>query len=106
MYMKPSNNKTSEEANKIANSIKKPNQTKQQTKLITQGIQKGIEQYKKQHKAKLREQDKFKKKTANANSVEIETKYIIKQSKLAWVLLFVSLVSITGYVFLGSPISL
>ena len=94
------NNKTTEDANKIANSTKKPNQTKQQTKLIAQGIQKGIELYKKQHKAKLREQDKLKKKSKASVTTELEAKVVTKHSKLAWGLLGGSWVIFAVYTFL------
>lgn len=51
-----------DEALAVAKSTQKPGQTKAQTKLIAAGIEKGIAEYKKQHKAKLREQDKQRKK--------------------------------------------
>jgi len=50
------------EALATAKSIKKPGQSKEQTKLIAAGIEKGIAAYKKQHKAKMRSQDKQRKK--------------------------------------------
>ncbi|BCE00513.1 hypothetical protein TYM08_P0576 [Marinicellulosiphila megalodicopiae] len=96
--MKSSPNKSNEDAAKMAKSIQKPNQTKQQTKLITQGIQKGIELYKKQHKAKLREQDKIKKKANKNTSDSIEPTIIIKQPTIAWLLLAISWLGFSGYI--------
>ncbi len=84
------------ESLKIAKSIQRPNQTKEQTKLIAQGIQKGIELYKKKQKAKSRELDKKLKKAKlqqqnNHSGQDILPQTVIyKQSRLAWILLFLS----------------
>lgn len=53
-----------QEAIRLAKANQRPGQTKEQTKAISLGIQKGIEQYKKQQKGKAREFDK-KRKAAN-----------------------------------------
>ena len=83
------------EAEKVAKGTQRPGQTKEQTKLISQGIAKGIAEYKKQQSKKARERDKLKKtKQKSASSVESEnvedTQELPKQSKLPWILLFIS----------------
>lgn len=90
---------------KIARGTQKPGQTKEQTKLIAQGIQKGIDQYKKQYKIKARELDKQLKKVAvqqsEAKYADVEKVELIKyrQSILPWILLIVSWVGFTAYLF-------
>lgn len=88
---------TQAESLKIAKSTQRPGQTKQQTKLISQGIEKGIAEYKKQHKAKLREQDKLRKKTHRQNTLQtISIEETKEQSRippaiwLPWLLLVMS----------------
>ncbi|NRA71154.1 MAG: DUF2956 domain-containing protein [Gammaproteobacteria bacterium] len=84
---------TIDESNKMAKSIQKTGQTKEQTKLIAQGIQKGIEQYKKQHKAKMREQDKVKKKHVAQQQQERDITPELENvpsAKLPWILLGLS----------------
>ncbi|WP_198243599.1 DUF2956 domain-containing protein [methane-oxidizing endosymbiont of Gigantopelta aegis] len=100
---------TQEQALKIARATQRPGQTKEQTKLIAQGIQKGIEQYKKQQKAKARELDKNLKKvrrqlqqadlTGQETSEERPADIVVKQSKLAWVLLILSWLCFAAYLF-------
>ncbi len=99
---------TQEQALKIARATQRPGQTKEQTKLIAQGIQKGIEQYKKQQKAKARELDKNLKKVRRqlqqADDTRQETSerpadIVVKQSKLAWILLILSWLCFAAYVF-------
>ncbi len=91
-----------DEAAKIANGTQKKGQTKEQTKLIAAGIEKGIAQYKKQHKAKMREQDKLRKKrnkasvTQNEKSVP-EAPLQNQVSKLPWILLAISWLIFLGY---------
>lgn len=91
-----------EEAARIANGTQKKGQTKEQTKLITAGIEKGIAQYKKQHKAKMREQDKLRKKhnKPSATQQEEATPEITQQNqvnKLPWILLIISWLIFLGY---------
>ena len=97
-----------DEALAIANATKKPGQNKAQTKLIAAGIEKGIAVYKKQHKAKLREQDKKRKKSqrvqqqVNDNTVDEQ----VEQSphlttptvKLPWVLLLLSWLGFASFI--------
>lgn len=91
-----------DEAVRIANGIQKKGQTKEQTKLIAAGIEKGIAQYKKQHKAKMREQDKLRKKR-NKTKVVLGEKSPLditqqnKVSKLPWILLIISWLIFLGY---------
>ena len=66
---KPSE-ETVAEAARIARANQRPGQTKEQTRLIAQGIQKGIDQYKKQQKAKAREIDRRRKKSAVGEPAE------------------------------------
>jgi len=88
---------TQNEALKMAKATQRVGQTKEQTKLISQGIQKGIEQYKKQQKEKSRELNKkLKKVEGQLNQENIvedaipETIEVVRQSRLAWVLLLLS----------------
>ena len=94
----------------IANSTQKPGQTKAQTKLIAAGIEKGIAVYKKQHKAKMRTQDKQRKKSQraqessnvdNLNTMD-ETKAATTSSsaKLPWALLVLSWLGFITYITL------
>jgi hypothetical protein len=101
------------EAQTIAKSTQRPGQNKEQTRLIAQGIQKGIEQYKKQHKAKLRQQDKDRKKrlnqTASADSSEADDLLVQQQDDarfnsvgrvrmaLPWILLALSWALFLGF---------
>ena len=95
---------TQDEAMKIARATQRPGQTKEQTKLIAQGIQKGIEQYKKKQKEKSRELDKKLKKVNRQQQADscsdpdtmLET-IVYKQSKLAWILLFLSWIIFAVY---------
>jgi len=91
-----------DEAAKIANGTQKKGQTKEQTKLIAAGIEKGIAQYKKQHKAKMREQDKLRKKRNKTNTVlneepTLEAPQENQVSKLPWILLAISWLCFLGY---------
>lgn len=97
-----------DEALAVAKSTQKPGQTKAQTKLIAAGIEKGIAEYKKQHKAKLREQDKQRKKEKrNKAKVLNEEVDVADESReqtsptqwLPWVLLTVSWVVFIGIWF-------
>jgi hypothetical protein len=101
---------TQSEALKIAKSTQKLGQSKEQTKLIAQGIQKGIEKYKKQQKEKARELNKkLKKVSGKLNQVEVvsegelevnevsDSKVIVQQSRLSWVLLLLSWVGFMVY---------
>jgi len=99
--------KTEEDALNIARATQRPGQTKEQTKLITQGIKKGIDQYKKQHKAKSRELDKkLSKVSANKslpefhddNAAESDS---VKSNMLPWVLLILSWIAFTVYIYLS-----
>jgi len=99
---------TEQAATQAAKATQRPGQTKEQTKLIAQGIQKGIEHYKKQQKAKARELDK---KLRNVNKPDnqtlsndqktssIESHHAPHQSKLAWILLFLSWAAFVVYFF-------
>lgn len=92
-----------DEALIVAKNIQKPNQSKEQTKLIAAGIEKGIAVYKKQHKAKLREQDKQRKKTKRSQETIIQSPEINEEStsspahKLPWFLLAISWFGFVGY---------
>ncbi|TAA47521.1 DUF2956 domain-containing protein [Corallincola spongiicola] len=98
---------TVQESDALAKATQRPGQTKEQTKLIAQGIQKGIELYKKQHKAKLREQDKRKKRAkrsdASADQADSaspdEAKSGYRQHPLPWILLLLSWLSMGAYLF-------
>lgn len=92
---KASSEQTQAQAHHIAKGIQKAGQSKEQTKLIAAGIEKGIAQYKKQHKAKMRQQDKARKKRdkniANQAPAEnITTQPPVTNQKLPWVLLAIS----------------
>ena len=95
-----------EQALIIANGIKKSGQTKEQTKLVAAGIEKGIAQYKKQHKAKMREQDKQRKKQVKASAERstetpsLELSESNKHTALPWVLLALSWALFIGYALL------
>lgn len=94
------------ESSKLAKANQKPGQTKEQTKLIAQGIQKGIEQYKKQHKAKVREQDKQRKKrTAAVDEQLAPGEWAVattsRGSWLPWLLLILSWLGFGVYLWLG-----
>jgi hypothetical protein len=84
------------QAMKVAKATQKPGQTKEQTKLIALGIQKGIESYKKQHKAKVRQQDKQRKKTliSSASSDDETAEALVPEVNpvnwLPWLLLLLS----------------
>lgn len=99
---------TQDEALKIAKATQRPGQTKEQTKLIAHGIQKGIEQYKKKQKEKSRELDKKLKKvqrqqqaTIDSDQYSIPETIVYQQSKLAWILLFLSWVIFAIYLFIS-----
>ncbi len=98
--------KSHEEALLIAKGTQKPGQSKEQTKLIAAGIEKGIAQYKKQHKAKLREQDKQRKKRDKSAAKQhneplvIEPEISAKPPLLPWVLLGASWLGFIGYLLL------
>ncbi|OBU31578.1 DUF2956 domain-containing protein [Photobacterium kishitanii] len=93
------------EALRVAKATQKEGQTKEQTKLIAQGIQKGIEQYKKQQKAKARERDKLKKKSAQTKNNQTEIidtpavvqQIIYKQHWLPWGIIIASWVGFGIY---------
>ncbi len=99
---------TQNESLKIAKATQRPGQTKEQTKLIAQGIQKGIEQYKKRQKEKSRELDKKLKKVRlqqqqqdnHFRQDELPNSVVYKQSKLAWMLLFLSWLIFAVYYFI------
>lgn len=96
----------------IANATQKPGQTKAQTKLIAAGIEKGIAEYKKQHKAKMREQDKQRKKSQriqkqqvvdNINGSLLEEDNTLNDTqnvKLPWALLCLSWCGFIAYILL------
>ena len=95
-----------DEATKIARGTQRPGQTKEQTKLIAQGIHKGIEQYKKQQSARARELNKKHKKTkqkvtpsSGAQKIEVQEKVIYRQHWLPWLLLVISWIAISAYLF-------
>ena len=98
---------TEEDAMKIARGIQKSGQTKDQTKLIAQGIQKGIDLYKKQQKAKLREQDKSRKKahkernTSSEITMATPTTSHSKQHWLPWTLLGLTWAGIIVFYFIN-----
>lgn len=99
-------NQTKNEALSVAKGIQKQGQSKEQTKLIAAGIEKGIALYKKQHKAKLREQDKNKKKLNKAKESVNEDTLVEqddnkKSSKLPWILLGVSWLGFVSYFVIG-----
>jgi len=86
----------------IAKGTQKPGQSKEHTKLITAGIEKGIAQYKKQHKAKMRDQDKLRKKkdkqqTAQSVDATLEQPVSKSSAPLPWLLLIVSWLSFIAY---------
>jgi len=99
-----------DEALATAKSIKKPGQSKEQTKLIAAGIEKGIAAYKKQHKAKMRSQDKQRKKTQRnheKNSIDNKntqdthpSKNSSPNIKLPWTLLILSWLGFITYLTL------
>ncbi len=99
-----------DEALKIAKATQRPGQTKEQTKLIAQGIQKGIEQYKKKQKEKSRELDRKLKQAQKQcqdakvqSSVEKASETIVyRQQKLPWLLLVLSWIFFTSYLFIMS----
>ena len=92
------------EATRIARATQRPGQSKEQTRLIAQGIQKGIDQYKKQQKAKAREMDRRRKKTAAPEASE-ETPVEMPErasastpgGRLPWILLGISWVGFALY---------
>jgi len=99
------------EAITVAKSIQKPGQSKEHTKLIAAGIEKGIATYKKQHKAKMRAQDKQRKKSQRIheksidiiNNDTLEPQNIILSSphaKLPWILLILSWLGFIAYITL------
>lgn len=99
-----------DEALMVAKNIQKPKQSKEQTKLIVAGIEKGIAVYKKQHKAKLREQDKQRKKSKRVqdntlscveshNVTDMDTS--TANRKLPWVLLATSWIGFVSYIVVG-----
>ncbi|MGL1959073.1 MAG: DUF2956 domain-containing protein [Colwellia sp.] len=102
-------NESQAQAVLIASGTKKVGQTKEQTKLISAGIEKGIAQYKKQHKAKMREQDKLRKKrikvsiadNEDTTSLQAQSPSEYKKSKgiIPWLLLMVSWLLFIGYFF-------
>jgi len=101
-------NESHNQAALIAKGTQKPGQNKEQTKLITAGIEKGIAQYKKQHKAKMREQDKLRKKRDKASTIQADDTEVDHapknnaQSKLPWLLLLVSWLGFAAYITLSS----
>ncbi|RKF18857.1 DUF2956 domain-containing protein [Alginatibacterium sediminis] len=107
MSKTPASSQTQEQALAITKATQRPGQSKEQSKLIAKGIEKGIEAYKKQHKAKLREQDKLKKKqTKQASQTQIvldsaslsETKTVTSATNwLPWILLGLSWLGFVGY---------
>ncbi|HED33074.1 MAG TPA: DUF2956 domain-containing protein [Gammaproteobacteria bacterium] len=115
-YSKKNNGqeKTQEEAVKIARGTQKPGQTREQTKLIAQGIQKGIELYKKEQGKKTRQANKKQKKAAqnkssldsSLNSAPDDGKntgsVFTKSNRLPWYLLFLSWGLFVIYVALNS----
>jgi len=99
---------TQDEALKVAKATQRPGQSKEQTKLIAQGIQKGIEQYKKQQKEKSRELNKKLKKVSGQlnQSSELNEDFpeaieVVGQSRLAWILLGLSWVGFTLFLFIN-----
>jgi hypothetical protein len=64
--------RSQEEALRVAKSIQAPGQTREQTKLVAKGIEKGIALYKQQQKAKARELDKARKKALRAKVAEAD----------------------------------
>ena len=100
-----SSGSSQDEAIRIARGTQRPAQTKEQTKLIAQGIQKGIEQYKKQQNAKARGLDKKRKKakqqhaSSGAQQIEVQEKVIYRQHWLPWLLLVISWIAMTAYLF-------
>lgn len=62
--------RSQEEALRVAKSIQAPGQTREQTKLVAKGIEKGIALYKQQQKAKARELDKARKKALRQKAQE------------------------------------
>lgn len=96
-----------EQAMSIAKGTQKPGQSKEQTKLIAAGIEKGIAQYKKQHKAKMREQDKLRKKRDKSNANKVDEglpsgpERTVKQSTLPWILLAASWLGFIAYTLLN-----
>jgi hypothetical protein len=106
---------TQDEAMKIAKSIQKPGQTKEQTKLVAQGIEKGIALYKKQQKEKARQLSKAKKKQNKQKQPQVlsveetqGTQDLSTAGKsntvqtLPWVLLVISVVTFSAYVYINS----
>jgi len=96
-----------DQAMTIAKGTQKPGQSKDQTKLIAAGIEKGIAQHKKLHKAKMREQDKQRKKASKhgATSVDESAELATPTSArpavyLPWLLLLVSWLGFALYFFL------
>jgi len=109
MAKQPISTQSHTQATAIANGTKKAGQTKEQTKLIAAGIEKGIAHYKKQHKAKMREQDKQRKKSKNISTPSDEVPSTepaipLKQqttNHLPWVLLIASWLGFVGYFFVS-----
>ena len=84
--------------------MQKPGQKKAQAKLITIGIEKGIAEYKKQHKAKMREQDKLRKRKVKAQlratpECEPVSAPASHRSWLPWILLLGSWLTFAGYLW-------
>ena len=91
---------------KIAKGTQKPGQTKEQTKLIAQGIEKGIAEYKKREKQKSRERDKQRKQEQKVKLKETETEPVEEKPAksvtfLPWILLAVSWIGFTSYLFMS-----
>jgi hypothetical protein len=105
----PQSDAIHEEALRIARGTQRPGQTKEQTRLITQGIQKGIEQYKKQQSAKARELDRNLKKAKQqpaenpSGEIEIHEKIVYRHHWLPWVLLALSWICMSLYLFFWNP---
>jgi len=99
---------SSEQAMTMAKGTQKPGQSKEQTKLIAAGIEKGIAQYKKQHKAKMREQDKARKKQVKVTNIindDVVSPDVSEKKSgplLPWILLALSWTSFIVYVALMS----
>jgi len=107
---KPTTSATHTQASAIAKGTQKPGQSKEQTKIIAAGIEKGIAQYKKLHKAKLREQDKLRKKRDKNNTVAVEVSELEpvaasnSNNWLPWLLLIISWLGFGAYNLLSSSV--
>lgn len=105
-YQKPSP-QTQEDALRAAKATQRPGQTKEQTKLIAQGIEKGINHYKKQQKEKSRELNRKLQKVSKTISksddnavIETQVNVVYKQAVLPWLLLLLSWLVFTAYLFI------